>query len=93
MATPLSIEQLMGREAGDLGISPALAAWWSGDHSAAAPHWFAQEADLRAAYTKYALLLYPLPSTLPDCRRIVILACSEVWLLAWPTLSLISFPW
>ena len=54
MAAPLSIEALLSRSAGDLGISPTLTTWWSGDLSAAAPQWFAQEADLRAAYTKCA---------------------------------------
>lgn len=64
MAAPPSIQELLGRSAGDLGISPQLAAWWSGDHDAAAPHWFAQEADLRAAYTKCATLPHPsLPIT------------------------------
>ena len=51
MAAPLSIEQLLSRGAGDLGISPHLAAWWSGDH-AATPQWFAQEADVRAGFAK-----------------------------------------
>jgi len=88
MAAPPSIQELLGRSAGDLGISPQLAAWWSGDHDAAAPHWFAQEADLRAAYTKCATPTTPFSAHYRSfcCTagsRSVVLAAEDVlcWLL------------
>ena len=53
MAAAMDVGALLSSGPADLGLSPLLAGLW-GDHTAALPHWFAQEPQLRAHYFECA---------------------------------------
>ncbi len=62
----MDVGALLSSGPADLGLTPLLAGLW-GDHTAALPHWFAQESQLRAHYSECAIL----PSSLFTCVRIL----------------------
>ena len=54
MAAALDVGALLSSGPADMGLTPLLAGLW-GDHTAALPHWFAQESQLRAHYSECAI--------------------------------------